>query len=497
MLSDQGLHDEARAHYREAVRLQPTPILRLLLETVMPVIYGSTAEIGPARAALEASLARMNAEGLHIDPTRESMPTLFYLAYQGLNDRDLHLQLSRLCDGPRALTLAPSQGNGGKGDRHLLGEAPEGPFRQKVPATFSDPSQKIRVGFLSRYLRDHTIGRLTSGMIRELPREKFHVTVLSVGQPDDEMARGIRASADRVVIVPQDLGVALELVAAQGLDVLVYTDLGMAPFTYTLAFSRLAPVQCVFWGHPMTTGISTIDYFLSSEDLETPASADHYSEQLVRFSRLGVFYERPQLSGEPKPRAFFGLPDDVHLYGCPQTLFKFHPEFDPLLAEILRRDPRGMLVLLEGRYPAWQKLLVERFRRTLPGGDSRVRFLPRLARNDYLSLLTACDVLLDPIHFGGGNSSYEGLALGTPIVTLPSEFLRGRITYAQYRQMNFMDCVAQNPDDYVRLAVELGTNRRRRDAMSERILAQCGTLFNDHAAVEEFAQFLTSVAPRR
>lgn len=468
MLADQGLHREARARYGEALRAKPSPILRLLSETVMPVVYETVDEIGRSRAELETSLRRMAAEGVHIDPTRECMPTLFYLAYQGLNDRDLHLELARLCDGPRAI--------------------------QPVVAHKPDAGGRIRVGFLSRYLRDHTIGRLMSGMIRELPRDRFHVTVLSVGQNDDELGRKIRASADQYVVLPQDLTMAIEQVTAEGLDVLVYTDLGMAPFTYTLAFSRLAPVQCVFWGHPMTTGMSTIDYFLSSEDLETSASADHYSEQLVRLKRMSVFYERPQLQGPPKPRGFFGLPDDAHLYGCPQTLFKFHPGFDALLAEILRRDPRGMLVLLEGRYPAWQRLLLERFRRTLPGGDSRVRFVPRLARNDYLSLLSACDVLLDPIHFGGGNSSYEGLALGVPIVTLPSEFLRGRITYAQYRQMGLMDLVAENPADYVRLAVELGTDRRRRQAASERILAQCGVLFGDRAAVEEFAEFLACAA---
>jgi predicted O-linked N-acetylglucosamine transferase (SPINDLY family) len=468
MLSDQGLYQEARALYGRALQAKPTPILRLLSETVVPVIYENVDQIGPARAALEASLRRMTADGLHIDPTRECMPTLFYLAYQGLNDRDLHLELAKLCDGPRAIqpVLPPKRAPGGK----------------------------IRVGFLSRYLRDHTIGRLMSGVIGELSRDKFEVTVLSVGPNDDDLARRIRASADRYVVLPQDLTQAIEQVTAEGLDVLVYTDLGMAPFTYTLAFSRLAPVQCVFWGHPMTTGMKTIDYFLSSEHLETAASAGHYSERLVRLKRLGVFYQRPQLQGTPKPRGFFGLPDDAHLYGCPQTLFKFHPGFDALLAEILHRDPRGVLVLLEGRYPAWQRLLLERFRRTLPGGDARVRFVPRLARNDYLNLLSACDVLLDPIHFGGGNSSYEGLALGVPIVTLPSEFLRGRITYAQYQQMGWMNLVAEGTDDYVRLAVEMGTDRRRRQAASEQILARCSTLFNDRAAVQELEEFLTRVA---
>lgn len=462
LLADQGRTAEAREHYGRALEAKPSTILRVLSETVLPVIYQSADEIRRTRAALEQSLARLNAEGVRIDPTREAIPTLFYLAYQGLDDRKIHEDLARLCAVTQSAQTPRGAAEGGK----------------------------LRVGFLSRYLRDHTIGRLTEGMIRELSRETFRVSVLSVGQHDDELGRRIRASADRYVVLPQELPAALALTSDEGLDVLVYTDLGMAPLTYAMAFSRLAPVQCAFWGHPMTTGSPVIDYFLSSEDLEPAGAEKHYSERLVRMRRLSVYYRRPARPEPLKPRRQFDLPEEAHIYGCPQTLFKFHPEFDPLLAEILGRDPRAMLVMLEGRYPSWQELLVGRFRRALPGLEGRIRFLPKLAHNDYLNVLTLCDVLLDPVHFGGGNSSYEGLALGVPIVTLPSAFLRGRITYAQYRQMGLMDCVAESPEDYVRLAVELGTNAKRRAAVAEQILARGGVLFEDREAVTEMEQFL-------
>ncbi len=163
----------------------------------------------------------------------------------------------------------------------------------------------------------------------------------------------------------------------------------------------MAPVQCVTWGHPDTPGSPAIDYFISSELLETAEADGHYTERLVRLPNLGVYYERPQLTEPARQREFFGLDPARHVYLCPQTLFKFHPEFDAVLAEILKRDPEGDLVVLEGRAPNWTRRLQQRWKQTLPDGERRVQFLAAQPH---------ADVMLDPLHFGGGNTSYEALA---------------------------------------------------------------------------------------
>jgi predicted O-linked N-acetylglucosamine transferase (SPINDLY family) len=234
-----------------------------------------------------------------------------------------------------------------------------------------------------------------------------------------------------------------------------------------------------------------MDYFISSRWLETDKADEHYTERLVRLANLGTYYYRPRLSQPRRAREFFGLDDHQHVYLCPQTLFKLHPEFDPLLGEILRRDPRGTLVLLEGRQPQWTQLLRDRFERTMPDVASRVRFLPGQSSADFLQLNAVADVLLDPPHFGGGNTSYEGLAVGTPIVTLPGPYLRSRITLAMYRKMGVMDCVASSNEDYVNLAVQLGSEPEARRAMSAKIFQASDVLFEDPAEVREFERFLS------
>jgi predicted O-linked N-acetylglucosamine transferase (SPINDLY family) len=404
------------------------------------------------------------------DLARDSGACVFYLAYQGLNDRDLQREVARLYMPPPGLP-APGGGGGAPG--------------------------KIKVGFLSRLLRDHTIGRLMRGLIAHLARDTFSVTVFGFGAPADPLAHFIRDHADGYVILPDDLQAARRLVAAERLDVLCYTDVGMEPLTDALAHSRLAPVQCVTWGHPLTTGIPAMDYFISAEDLETEGAEGHYTETVVRLKTLPIYYYRPELPAARKGRAELGLPVDGHLYACPQSLFKFHPEFDDLLGRILRADPLGRLVLLRGGQPHWEELLRRRFAATLPDVLDRVVFAPRQDPAGFLCLNAAADVLLDPIHFGGGNTSYEALALGVPIVTLPSGFLRGRITYALYRQMNILDCVAASADEYVSLAVRLGTDPEYRARVSARILAANGVLYENAAGVRELEEFLRGAVARR
>jgi predicted O-linked N-acetylglucosamine transferase (SPINDLY family) len=470
LLADQGRTVEAEMHYREALRLQPSARLRVVAESTLPPIYSSQEEMLQYRERLATNLRRMFEDGVRVDPTQEVMPTLFYIAYHGMNDRDLMAALGRLGQGLWTATMkTPPRPRGGK----------------------------IQLGFLSRNLKNHTIGGLMCGVIENLDRSIFDVIVLSVGHYDDRIGKRIRQCATRYVEVPPSLPASLHVVAEQSLDILFYPDIGMDPFTYTLAFTRLAPVQVVTWGHPVTTGLPTMDYFISSEDLDPPDGQSHYTEKLARLRTLSIFYERPVPPTPLKDRSFFGLTDNAHIYACPQTLFKFHPDFDELLGHILRGDPEGIVTLIEGRYPSWNDVLQKRFERTIPDVVGRIRWVQRQSRENYLNLLAVSDLMLDPTHFGGGNSSYEGLALGIPIVTLPSEFLKDRITYALYKKMGVTDGIVSSREEYVRVALELGTDPARRQAMREKILASAGILFEDHQAVRELGEFLRTIAPRR
>ena len=494
LLFNHGRTEEAVAQYDALLKLDASPINRLLAASVLPVVYDSKTDVATWRQRLLSGLDGIIADGGTVDATKSLVPTSFFLAYQGQNDADVMQRLGRICRGSNLVAERTGTESG------------------KVSGQLQPRSDgRLRIGFLSAYFRDHTIGRLNLGRIQHLDRTKFEVTVLSASGRNDAVSAQFRAAADRYRQIPRDVAAARATIADQDLDVLIFADVGMDSLTATLAWSRMAPVQCVTWGHPDTTGSPFIDYFLSSELLETLEADAHYSEQLVRLPLLATYFERPSFNGKPQAPASqdvatslnpgagntddSGLPlnSAAHIYLCPQTLFKFHPDFDEILAGILNADPFAEIVLLEGRVVHWTNRLQQRFKKTLPGGTSRVRFLPAMPRDEFMNLLAAADVILDPLHFGGGHTSYEALAVGTPVVTLPGEFLRSRITQALYRKMNFSDLIASTPPQYIDTAVRLGTDRAERDRVSSQILKACSVLFDDPQEVRGLETWLWSL----
>ncbi len=472
LLFNQGHPERAREVYRELLNRDPSPMNRLLAASVLPIVYQSPEEVQRWRHEQQSALESMVQDNVFVDATTQLVPTSFFWAYQGLNDREIMMLRGQIIRGHQSV-----------------------PPRSAESSKDTSADGRLRVGFLSAYFRNHTIGRLNIGRIEKLDRAKFHMTVCSAYSGTDEFTERFRNAADQFVQIPRDIKSAIETLARLKLDVLIFADVGMDALCSTLAFSRFAPVQCVTWGHPETTGSDSIDYFLSSELIDDTESQSHYTEQLIRMPLTGTYYERPAVPANAASiRARLNLPEDRNLYVCPQSLFKFHPDDDIVLRGILEADPNGMLVIIAGRVPEWTARLKLRWQKTLAEVQQRIILLPALPNEDYLSLLKCCDVMLDPLHFGGGNSSYEAIAMGTPVVTMPSFFLRGRITAGLYRKMQVPDCIVSSNNAYIALAVKLATNVEFRRDIQAKISERSPILFDDIAEVKCLEQTLLQIA---
>jgi protein O-GlcNAc transferase len=132
----------------------------------------------------------------------------------------------------------------------------------------------------------------------------------------------------------------------------------------------------------------------------------------------------------------------------------------------------------------------------MPDVANRVILLPRLSQNDYMSLLAAGDVLLDPMHFGGVSTTYDGFSVAKPIVTLPSRQHRGRYTAGCYARMGLADCTAKNAEDYVQIAIGLATDCEKRDAMSDAIRENSRKIFEDQESVHEHETIFRELVQR-
>lgn len=480
-LLDMGRAEEADAVYRHAVATDRHGTLKPRLALMLPEFMHSKEAIHDTRNRLSARLAQLEAGELAIsDPIAAAHQcSWFFLAYHGLNDRPLASRIARLF-----LRACPSLGFQAA---HCAVPAPR---RQGA---------RIRLGFVSFNLREHTIGKLMMGVIGNLPQDVFDIYVFLPEQQPNLVHRYLRSRVAQVMTLAPSLEGARSQIAGFALDILFYPDIGMEIFTYFLAFSRLAPMQCVTWGHPMSTGIPAIDYFVTHEECELPGSAQYYSEQLLALPAGDAltYYFRPDTAGLERNRAHYGLSDADTIYLCPQTLFKLHPDQDAAFQEILASDRNGVLVFLEGGKPLLKQMLLERLQRRMPEEISRVRFVPSQPLRDFLNLIKVSDVVLDTFVFGGGNSSMEAFAVGRPVVTLPSDQLRGRLTLACYRRMGIEELVAADAGDFAAKAVRLGTDRDYRAAVEARIAARSGALFEDKAMISHLSGLLVDAFERR
>jgi predicted O-linked N-acetylglucosamine transferase (SPINDLY family) len=109
-----------------------------------------------------------------------------------------------------------------------------------------------------------------------------------------------------------------------------------------------------------------------------------------------------------------------------------------------------------------------------------------------LHLLALADVMLDPFPFCGGNTSYEALSFGTPIVTFPGRFLRGRLTHGLYQRIGLESLSATSVDQYVDIALALGRDRDRNIAVRHSIRERADVLFENQADVENWSDTLVS-----
>lgn len=301
-----------------------------------------------------------------------------------------------------------------------------------------------------------------------MSRADFDLAVLSIGQHDGPLATRIAAAADHALAVPEDLDAARQGLQALAPDVVVYCDVGMDPWSYYLAAERQAPVQCVSWGHPVTSGLASVDYFLSSQLIEPPHAAAHYREQLIELPSWPVLYEEPLAPRGLPTRRDFGFAPHENIYLCPQSLFKLHADFDAYLAAILRSDRHGVVVLIDSR-ASWRTRLEARFACTAADVSDRIRFVPAVSSQDFSAMLSAADVVLDTLHFSGGYTSFETIWAETPFVTERGAFMRGRVTAGLCDLLGLDEALADGAQDYAARAVAFANDERLRDAMRTKL----------------------------
>jgi len=484
---DRDRLDEALRCYRKALSLDPENIQARwsIAMSQLPAVYEADADPGVNRLAFSQEIEELDR---WTDAGRRARSfkvvgnqTPFYLTYQEENNRDLLSRYGSLCVRIMSDWF----------DRQHL--ARSNPARSR---------DVVHVGVVSRHFQNHSVwNAIVKGWFQGLDRERFALHAFYLGSDSDQETRLAQSLATHFDQGNRSLHRWVEAIMNRQLDVLIYPEIIMDPMTVKLASLRLAPVQVTTWGHPETTGLSTIDCFLSAEGLEPEGAEANYSERLLMLPHLGCHYQSLQITPARPDLLGLGIDSGDPILICPGTPFKYAPKHDRMFAEIARRLGRCRFVFFMHHPTGLSEKLRDRIRTALTrnGVDAEkvLAFIPMQNTAEFYGLLSRAHVLLDTIGFSGFNTAMQAVECGLPIVTREGRFLRGRLASGILKRMELQELVAATEENYVELAVTLCRNAEYRTHIRRRIEAGRHALFEDPAPIRALEEFLAQAATRR
>lgn len=469
--------EEARSYFEHALELSPNFYEALWANafSYLPNILNGDEDLEFLRKQFISELEKFKelAPSKKIEASSKVVGLIqpFYLAYQDLNNKELLCQYGFICSQLM---------------HHWQLE------HQVIP-TVKKELGKIKIGIVSSHIYDHSVWHaITKGLLINLDPNLFEVHVFYLGTVFDEETSLAKLKATSFSSQDSSLLAWAKLSCEKNIEVLIYPEIGMHQLTAQLANLRLCNMQIAAWGHPETTGLPNIDYYLSAE-LYEPNCGDMYSENLIKLPNLGSCYYRLPIT--PVKREIDGLSfgSDVPILLCPGTPFKYDPKNDWILIEIVKRLGQCKLVFFNHRADLSQALksrLEEKFSASNLSIDDHIAFIPWLDSGEFYHLMHQSSVFLDTIGFSGFNTAIQAIDCALPIITKEGQFMRGRLAAGLLKRIGLSELVATSDHEYIELAIKLVKDKEYRSAIKTKMIEMRPLLYEDTSVIRALESFL-------
>ncbi|HHH44498.1 MAG TPA: tetratricopeptide repeat protein [Gammaproteobacteria bacterium] len=476
--------EQAFEHYKAALELNPESIEARWAYSLSRIsrlegMTAHTSETSGFRQEFEALDTWFSTERSARGHRVVGSLTPFFMAYREENNRDALARYGHLCTRLMKCWLDT--------------------WHPEKPSPVA--GNRIKTGIVSAHIKDHPVwNALIKGWIQELDRNHFELHVFHLDAEQDQETAWASTRAESLTSGKRNLREWTGLILDAQPDVLIYPEIGMDAMTVQLASMRLAPVQLASWGHAETSGLPTLDYYLSADALEPAEAEEHYTEKLVRLPRLGCCYQPLEVEDvDPDPEAL-GIDPGMPIALCPGTAYKYMPEHDRVFPEIAKRTGSCQFIFFAQQDRGGSDLLKMRLEAAFAeaGLDFRkhVIFVPWLERPAFYALMKTANVMLDTIGFSGFNTAMQAVECGLPIVTREGRFMRGRLASGILQQIGMQELVANSDDDYISKAVRLVQDPAHRLSVRNNIASRRHLLFNDVVPVRALENFLDTVVQK-
>ncbi|MBP2630514.1 MAG: repeat-containing protein [Firmicutes bacterium] len=320
--------------------------------------------------------------------------------------------------------------------------------------------EKLRIGYISPDFRVHPVTYFSLQLLLEYNKEKFEIYCYSSTKKPDEVTERLKT----LVTKWQDISNttyqdAAKLIYEDEIDILVDLSGHTAHTVLPVLAYKPAPIQMSGIGYVNTTGLKTVDYFITDNYCDPEGLNDRYfTEKLLRLPKTHFCYtgnsEAPLCKEAPSNK------NGLITFGSFNKFKKVTDKTLALWASILNRVPNSKLVIKAAAFANEYGTKLAK-NKLMNSGIKEEQLELRPSSLDYMEQYNDIDIALDTYPCAGGTTTFEALYMGVPVVTLAGEQHVSRFGYSILKNLDFEEGIAYDEAEYVEKAILLAQDKAK------------------------------------
>ncbi|MBD2627876.1 O-linked N-acetylglucosamine transferase, SPINDLY family protein [Trichormus variabilis] len=322
------------------------------------------------------------------------------------------------------------------------------------------PKKKLKIGYLSHCLREHSVGWLARWLYQHHNREEFEIHTYFAtyrSHIQDFLQDWYEENSDHVRKLGRDGIEIAEQIHQDEIDILIDLDSMTADISCEAMALKPAPIQATWLGWD-GSGIPAIDYYIADNYVLPEYAQEYYSEKIWRLPNAYLGVDGFEVGVPTLRREDLEIPNDAVIYFSAQSGYKRNPDNVRLQMKILTQVPNSYFLIKDiNKNVSVVREFFEQIAEEEGVSKERLRFLEKVPSSSiHRANLQIADVVLDTYPYNGATTTMETLWVGVPLVTKVGEQFSARNSYTMMVNAGISEGIAWSDEEYIEWGVRLG-----------------------------------------